>query len=100
MRKAYRRARDLRQQLKEITQLFPVLWGLWMYHLVRAEHEAANELTKRDLSVAQTTGDPDFALEAHFAVGLSAFYCGELLAAREHLEQAISAYDSERGTEG
>ena len=93
---AYRRARDLCQQLKEITQLFPVLWGLWMYHLVRAEHEAANELTKQILSVAQTTGDPDLALEAHFAVGLSAFYCGELLAAREHLEQAISAYDPER----
>ena len=46
--------------------------------------------------MAQTTGDPDLALEAHFAVGLSAFYCGELLAAREHLEQAISAYDPER----
>ncbi|MGB6388551.1 MAG: adenylate/guanylate cyclase domain-containing protein [Methyloceanibacter sp.] len=96
---AYRRARDLCQQLKEITQLFPVLWGLWMYHLVRAEHEAANELTKQLLGVAQTTGDPDLALEAHFAVGLSAFYCGELLAAREHLEQAISAYDPERHRE-
>jgi len=94
--KAYRRARDLCQQLKDITQLFPVLWGLWMYHLFRAEHETANELTKQILGVAQTTGDPDLALEAHFAAGLSAFYCGELLAAREHLEQAVSAYDPER----
>ena len=40
--------------------------------------------------------DPDLALEAHFAVGLSAFYCSDLLSAREHLEQAISAYDPER----
>jgi predicted ATPase/class 3 adenylate cyclase len=93
---AYRRARDLCQQLKDITQLFPVLWGLWMYHLVRAEHETANELTKQILGVAQTTGDPDLALEAHFAVGLSAFYCGELPTAREHLEQAVSAYDPEQ----
>jgi class 3 adenylate cyclase/predicted ATPase len=93
---AYRRARDLCQRLKDITQLFPVLWGLWMYHLFRAEHEAANELTKQILGVAQTTGDADLALEAHFAVGLSAFYCGELLTAREHLEQAVSAYDPER----
>jgi class 3 adenylate cyclase/predicted ATPase len=93
---AYGRARDLCQQLKDITQLFPVLWGLWMYHLFRAEHEAANELTKQILGVAQTTGDPDLALEAHFAAGLSAFYCGELPPAREHLEQAISAYDPER----
>ena len=94
--KAYRRARDLCQELKDITQLFPVLWGLWMYHLVRAEHEAAKVLTKQILGVAQLTGDPDLALEAHFAVGLSAFYGGELLTAREHLEQAINAYDPER----
>ncbi|MCP4781756.1 MAG: hypothetical protein GY877_13785 [Hyphomicrobium sp.] len=94
--KAYRRARDLCQELKEITQLFPVLWGLWMYHLVRAEHEAANKMTKQILAVAQTTGDPDLALEADFAAGLSAFYCADLLSAREHLEQAISAYDPER----
>ena len=96
---AYRRARDLCQQLKDITQLFPVVWGLWMYHLVRAEHEAANAMTKQLLGVAQTTGDPDLALEAHFAVGLSTFYCGELPAAREHLEQAISAYDPDRHSE-
>jgi len=67
-----------------------------MYHLVRAEHEAASELTKQILSVAETTGDPDLALEAHFAVGLSAFYCGELLSAREHLEHAVNTYDSEQ----
>jgi len=93
---AYRRARELCQELKDITRLFPVLWGLWMYHLVRAEHEAANELTKQLLGVAQTTGDPELALEADFAAGLSAFYCGELLSARKHLEQVVSAYDPEQ----
>jgi predicted ATPase/class 3 adenylate cyclase len=94
--KVYRRARDLCQELKEITQLFPVLWGLWMHHLSRAEHKDANELTKQILGVAQTTGDPDLALEAHFAAGLSTFYCADLLSAHEHLEQTISAYDPER----
>ena len=94
--KAYHRARELCQELKDITRLFPVLWGLWMFHLVRAEHEAANDLTKQILAVAQTTGDPDLALEADFAAGLSAFYCGELLSARKHLEQVVSAYDPEQ----
>ncbi len=94
--KAYLRARELCQELKDITHLFPVLWGLWMYHMVRAEHEAASDLTKQILSVAQTTGDPDLALEADFAAGLSTFYCGDLLSAREHLEKAINAYDPEQ----
>jgi class 3 adenylate cyclase/predicted ATPase len=91
--KAYLRARELCQELKDITHLFPVLWGLWMYHMVRAEHESAIELTKQILAVAQTTGDPELALEADFAAGLSTFYSGDLLSAREHLEKAISAYD-------
>jgi class 3 adenylate cyclase/predicted ATPase len=94
--KAYLRARELCQELKDITHLFPVLWGLWMYHMVRAEHESAIELTKQILSVAQTTGDPELALEADFAAGLSTFYCGDLLVAREHLEKAINAYDPDQ----
>ncbi|MBQ0818431.1 MAG: hypothetical protein KBT60_10725, partial [Methyloceanibacter sp.] len=94
--KAYHRARELCQELKDITRLFPVLWGLWFFRLTRAEHEAANDLTKQILAVAQTTGDPDLALEADFAAGLSAFYCGELLSARKHLEQVVSAYDPEQ----
>ena len=93
---AYLRARELCQELKDITHLFPVLWGLWMYRMVRAEHEAASELTKQILSVAQMTGDSDLALEADFAAGLSTFYSGDLLSAREHLEKAIDAYDPEQ----
>jgi predicted ATPase len=46
--------------------------------------------------VAQTTGDLDLALEADFAAGLSTFYCGDLLSAREHLEKAVDAYDPEQ----
>jgi predicted ATPase len=64
--------------------------------MVRAEHESAIELTKQILAVAQTTGDPELALEADFAAGLSTFYSGDLLSAREHLEKAISAYDPEQ----
>lgn len=38
---AYTRARELCQQLGETSQLFPVLWGLERYYLVRAEHQTA-----------------------------------------------------------
>ena len=35
--KAYTRARELCQQVGETPQLFPVLRGLWVFYLVRAE---------------------------------------------------------------
>ena len=31
--KAYTRARELCQQVGETPQLFPVLWGLWVFYL-------------------------------------------------------------------
>jgi len=34
---AYSRARELCQQQGDSLQLFPALWGLWIYHVVRAE---------------------------------------------------------------
>ena len=42
--KAYTRARELCQQVGETPQLFPVLWGLWAFYLVRAELQTAREL--------------------------------------------------------
>src|SRR5262249_48896475 len=34
---AYARARALCQQLGDTAQLFPALWGLWLFHKVRSE---------------------------------------------------------------
>src|SRR4030095_6827356 len=33
----YRRARELCQHVGETPQLFPVLWGLWAFHVVQGE---------------------------------------------------------------
>ena len=42
--RVYTRARELCQQVGETPQLFPVLWGLWAFYLVRAELQTAREL--------------------------------------------------------
>src|ERR671930_1680686 len=41
---AYNRARELCQQAGDTSALFPVLWGMWVPYLGRAEHETAREL--------------------------------------------------------
>jgi hypothetical protein len=40
----YHRARELYQQAGDTSEIFPVLWGLFVLYLGRAEHEAAQEL--------------------------------------------------------
>ncbi len=64
----YRRARELCQHVGETPQLFPVLWGLWAFYVVRAELETAYELGEQCLRLAQNVQDPALLLEAHCAL--------------------------------
>ena len=90
---AYARARELCRQVGETPQLFPVLFGLWRFYQVRAEHQTARELAEQCFSLAQRGHDPTLLLEAHFALGVSLLWLGEIAAARTHLEQSIALYD-------
>jgi predicted ATPase len=90
---AYARARELCRQVGETPQLFPVLFGLWRFYQVRAEHETARELAEQCFSLAQRVHDPTLLLEAHFALGVSMLWLGEMAPAHTHLEQGIALYD-------
>ncbi len=92
----YTRARELCQQLGDTPQLFPVLWGLERFCLVRAEHHTAGELAEQLLSLAQQQHDSALLLEAHRALGQSLLWRGEVAQARTHLERAIAIYDPQQ----
>ncbi len=94
--KAYTRARELCQQLGETPQLFPVLWGLWDFYLVRAELQTGHELGEQLLTLAQRVHDPVLLLEAHNALGQTLCCLGEFAPAREHIEQGIALYDPQQ----
>jgi predicted ATPase len=73
-----------------------VLWGLWAFYLVRAEHKEAHELAEQLLHLAQTGSDSALLVEAHYAVGLSLAHLGELAPARPHLEHGSALYDAQQ----
>jgi predicted ATPase len=90
---AYARARELCRHVGETPQLFPVLFGLWRFYQVRAEHQTARELAEQCFSLAQRVQAPTLLLEAHFALGVSILWHGEVVPARAHLEQGIALYN-------
>ena len=94
--RAYSRARELCQQAGEIPQLFPVLFGLWVSYLVRAELQTAHELGKQLLRRAKSLQDPALLMEAHMTLGFTLLGLGELASAREHFERGIALYDSQQ----
>ena len=94
--RVYTRARELCRQVGETPQIFPVMWGLWVFYTVRGEHKMAHELGEQLLIVAQGAQDSALLLQAHHALGPTLFVFGELGLARAHLEQAIALYDPQQ----
>jgi class 3 adenylate cyclase/predicted ATPase len=94
--RAYARSRELCQQLGETSQLFPVLYGLFRFHMVRSEFQAMRELAEQLFSLAQRLQDPALLLEAHRVMGQTMFWLGEMAPARAHLEQGVALYDPQK----
>jgi class 3 adenylate cyclase/predicted ATPase len=92
---AYTRARELCQQVGETPEYFLVLYNLWVYYVIRAEHQTTLELGEQCLQLAQRVQDTMQLLMAHYVLGVSWFYRGSPALACTHLEHMIALYDPE-----
>jgi predicted ATPase len=95
---AYSRARELCRQVGETPQLAPVLYGLWIIHLMRAELRTAYGAAEQLLRLGQNTQYPALMVEGHHGLGQISYYMGQFAAARDHLHQAIALYDSRQSS--
>ncbi len=87
----YERARELCTVLDEATARFPVLAGLWVFHLVRGRLARAEELARLLLGLAGQ--DPTLLLVAHTAWGQTALWQGRLAEAVGHLQEGLDRHD-------
>ena len=94
--KTYNRVLELCGQVGETAHLFPALFGLWRFYLLRPDVQKAHELAEQMMRLAQSSQDPSLLLEAHQALGTSLFWLGELRQGQRHLEQGIALYDIQK----
>lgn len=90
--RTFARARELCREVGETRHLFPVLFGLWMYYFVRAEHDVSHELAEQLLVFAERRRERVPLMIAHRALGTQLFHRGDLSRAAAHLERAIALY--------
>ncbi len=90
---AYTRALELARGAPHAPSSFPVLWGLWTFHVVRGELDRALELAERNLAIAEAGGDRLMRLVAHHGLWTTHFFRGELAAALHHLDEGEPLYD-------
>ena len=90
----YARTQALCAQLGDTPQRFPVLWGLWLFHLVRGDLRTAQALAEECLRIAEQMNEDGLLVEAHFAVGVTFLHRGEFVRARGALEQSVALYQT------
>jgi predicted ATPase len=90
------RARELCEHVGDSVQMSEVLDGLWYFHTVRGNLQMALGLAEELLRLAQRAPDVFLHLQAHFEMGLTLFFRGELVASRSHFERAMAFYDPQQ----
>ena len=93
--RAYDRARELCHQVRDTTQLFSSLFGMWLFYS-QTELQTAQKLGEQLHTLAQRSQDPALILQAHHALWTTSFFFGNLVQTREHAEQGMSIYDQQQ----
>jgi tetratricopeptide (TPR) repeat protein len=76
------RAHALCQQLGDTPRLLEVLTGLRKHYEVRGQCQRARELAEQIFTLTVPLQDPARLVEAHYSLGLTLYYLGEIPAAR------------------
>jgi predicted ATPase/class 3 adenylate cyclase len=92
---AYARALELFEGEGELPQLFPVLRGLASFYNYRAEFGKGAEVGREILRLADAQDDQSMRVDGHLVLGSSFALRDDLHGGLEHLEKAISYFESQ-----
>jgi predicted ATPase/DNA-binding winged helix-turn-helix (wHTH) protein len=89
--RTYGRARELHDEVGEPSQLLSILWGQWLYRVVRGDHAMALDIGTelQGLESAQGINLP----WAHYAAGCSLFWLGRARESLATLEHGLARYE-------
>jgi predicted ATPase len=93
---AYRRARELYERLGDTPDVSEVLWGLWVFCIVRAELDAAREIAQQFLRLAERLPYPGLKMRGHESMEVTLVQMGQFALALEHFEKGLALYDPEQ----
>jgi tetratricopeptide (TPR) repeat protein len=96
---AFARARELAAQLDDPPERFSAYYGVWVGSCTRAEIAQAQETAEAFLKDAtRRPGSPEAGI-AHRSYGMTRWFQGDFVGAREHTEQVLTIYDRDRDRE-
>jgi hypothetical protein len=90
------RARHLCQQLDNPPELFPVLWNLTFFYMIRGELAMVREQIVTLRAQAEQTGNDAYLMGVNHIDGVSLEFIGDLVESSRRLERARELHDPER----
>jgi len=94
--KSYNHAWALCKQLDDTSEQFPILWGQWAFHVVRANLDRALETAMEMLKAANIKNDANLLIEANMSIGLTHYFLGNFTQARDYLQTSVKADKADR----
>jgi predicted ATPase len=91
--RVYLKARELYDELGDSPDISEVLWGLWTFHTVSADFEAARKISEEFLRLSERLPYPGLAMRAHWTMETTFTHLGNFDLALDHFEKALAAYD-------
>jgi class 3 adenylate cyclase/predicted ATPase len=88
----YARARELAERADVGREMFPVLFGLFRYYVLRAELQTAASLAMQLLDLARSEKDSGLLIEGSLAMGAAVFWMGDTATAAKHFSDALNTY--------
>jgi class 3 adenylate cyclase/predicted ATPase len=93
---AFSRAREFASGIEDVTERFPVYYGLWATSWVRGEFAQMREPALAFLDDTKNRPGTREASIAHRLLGSTCWLQGDFIEARMHLKNSLAIYDSER----
>jgi predicted ATPase len=90
---AFDRALQLCRKLDRPQKLFATLYGVGGFHVMRTELDKTKQIGEEILAQAETYGDATAKLLGLRLLGATSFLRGDLLQARDYLQQVLALYD-------
>src|SRR5262249_2715810 len=91
---AYAKAELLCDRLGERAEIFPAIWGQWLFWHGRGELGRARRLCSRLLGLAKSSAGASLVLQAPLAHWPPLLLCGELMQAHAHAIAGLRLYDA------
>jgi DNA-binding SARP family transcriptional activator/predicted ATPase len=87
----YERGLVISRQIGDQEHLFPLLYGAWLFHIVRGELEDSRRVAQDSVDAALREKATAEQMASQFLLGTSLFHLGQLDASWEQIEQAVQA---------